>query len=68
MGEGLGISTLTVFLSLIFWGWLLGTIGVFLSVPLTIVLIAALDANESTRPLAVMLSSDAEGSPLSDET
>ena len=67
MGEGLGISTLAVFLSLIFWGWLLGTIGVFLSVPLTIVLIAALDANESTRPLAVLLSTDAEGSSLSDE-
>ena len=68
MGEGLGISTLTVFLSLIFWGWLLGTIGVFLSVPLTIVLIAVLEANESTRPLAVLLSADADKNSLSDET
>ena len=60
MGQGLGISTLTVFLSLIFWGWLLGTIGVFLSVPLTVVLIAMLDANESTRSLAVLLRTDTD--------
>jgi AI-2 transport protein TqsA len=68
MGKGLGISTLAVFLSLIFWGWLLGTIGVFLSVPLTIVLIAVLEANESTRPVAVLLSADEGESSLSNET
>ncbi len=67
MGKGLGISTLTVFLSLIFWGWLLGTIGVFLSVPLTVALIAVLDANESTRPLAALLRTDADESAISDE-
>ena len=44
MGKGLGISTLAVFLSLLFWGFVLGTVGVFLSVPLTMVLMIALDA------------------------
>lgn len=58
MGRGLGISTLAVFLSLLFWGWVLGTIGVFLSVPLTMVLIIALDASPQTRPLAIMLGPD----------
>jgi len=58
MGRGLGISTLAVFLSLLFWGWALGTIGVFLSVPLTMVLIIALDASPQTRPLAIMLGPD----------
>ena len=55
MGQGLGISTLAVFLSLIFWGWLLGATGVFLAVPLTITLMMALDASPVTRPMAILL-------------
>lgn len=55
MGRGLGISTLVVFLSLLFWGWVLGTVGVFLSVPLTMVLLIALDSRPQTRPLAILL-------------
>lgn len=60
MGRGLGISPLAVFLSLLFWGWVLGTIGVFLSVPLTMVLMIALEANPSARPFVVLL-----GPPIS---
>ncbi len=55
MGRGLGISTLAVFVSLLFWGWIFGLVGMFLSVPLTAALIAALDASPHTRPLAIML-------------
>jgi predicted PurR-regulated permease PerM len=55
MGRGLGISTLAVFLSLLFWGWVLGTVGVFLSVPLTMTLMIALDASPQTRPLVILL-------------
>jgi hypothetical protein len=58
MGRGLGISTLAVFLSLLFWGFVFGTIGVFLSVPLTMVLIIALDASPLTRPIAILLGPD----------
>ncbi|NTS77727.1 AI-2E family transporter [Catenovulum sp. SM1970] len=60
MGKGLGISTLVVFLSLIFWGWLLGTIGMFLSVPLTMVLKVALEASDEYRWLATFLASEEE--------
>jgi predicted PurR-regulated permease PerM len=63
MGRGLGISTLVVFLSLLFWGWVLGTVGVFLAVPLTMALIIALDASPQTRPIAILLGPEVTQKP-----
>ena len=60
MGRGVGLSALVVFLSLIFWGWVLGPVGMFLSVPLTITAKIALAANDETRWVAVLLGTGGE--------
>lgn len=55
MGKTLGLSTLVVTLSLLFWGWLLGTVGMLLSVPLTMVIKIALESSPKTIQYAVLL-------------
>ena len=70
MGRNLGLSTLIVFISLIFWGSLLGVIGAILCIPLTMTLKVAFEINESTRWISVMLGSekfDESSKPISKE-
>ena len=55
VGRKLGLSALVVIISMIFWGWVLGPIGMVLSVPLTMIAKIALASNEDTRWIAVML-------------
>jgi AI-2 transport protein TqsA len=60
MGKTLGLSSLVVFLSLVFWGWIWGPIGMFLSVPLTMVVKILLEHSDDLKWIGVMLGSGAE--------
>lgn len=59
MGRRLGLSTLVVFLSLVFFGWMWGTVGMLLAVPLTMVVKIFLENSEDLRWVAVLLDSAA---------
>ncbi len=55
VGKKVGLSTLVVIISMIFWGWVFGPIGMLLSVPLTMIAKIVFASQEKTRWLAVLL-------------
>ncbi len=63
MGRRVGLSTLVVFLSMVFWGWLLGPVGMLLSVPLTMVGKFAAESSDRTRWLAILMGPEVEPAP-----
>tara|TARA_S200000501_G_scaffold25072_1_gene21703 strand:- start:10058 stop:11113 length:1056 start_codon:yes stop_codon:yes gene_type:complete len=59
LGKGLGLSTLVVFLSLLFWGWLFGPIGMILCIPITTIIKIAFANTKNTRWVSTLLEASA---------
>ncbi len=55
MGDGLNLSSFVVFVSLIFWGWVLGPVGMFLSIPLTMLITIALENGTDSKYIARLM-------------
>ncbi len=59
-GKTLNLSTLAILINLVFWGIIWGPIGMFFSVPLLVALFIITAQFDSTRPIAILLSSNGE--------
>jgi len=60
MGSSLNLSPLVVLLALSLWGQIWGIIGMFLSVPITVIVMIILSHFPQTRPVAIMLSENGQ--------
>lgn len=60
MGHSLGLSTIIVFVSLLFWGWVFGFAGMLLAVPLTMTVKIAFESSKKSKHIALLMSSNRE--------
>ncbi|MEN8151856.1 MAG: AI-2E family transporter, partial [Planctomycetota bacterium] len=72
MGKALGLSIFVTVISLVFWNWVLGPVGMLLSIPLTMIVKILLEHSEDLKPAAILLGSaesgSTEASPLSPDS
>ncbi len=57
LGSRLNLSPFIILVSLIFWGWLWGIVGAFLSVPITVVIKIICDNVPYLRPIGIFMGS-----------
>ena len=55
MGHSLHLSTLVIFLSMIFWGWMWGILGMVLAVPMTVSIKIICEHIDDLKPIAALL-------------
>lgn len=55
LGERFGISTVIVILSVLFWGFVWGPVGMFLAVPLTMLVKVMLDNSSDLRWISALM-------------
>lgn len=58
MGNKLNLSGLVIIIALAVWGAIWGITGMILSVPIMVIIMLMLSTNPTTRPLAIMMSSN----------
>jgi AI-2 transport protein TqsA len=63
MGAELNLSPLVVFIAVVVWAWILGAAGALLAVPLTVGLLALMEAYPASRPYAALLRNTVEPAP-----
>jgi AI-2 transport protein TqsA len=63
MGMELNLSAVVIFVSIIVWAWILGPAGALLAVPLTVAVVAFLEAYPASRPIALLMRDHAEAEP-----
>ncbi|QDV40357.1 AI-2 transport protein TqsA [Stieleria neptunia] len=65
LGRSMKLSSVLVFLSIVFWGWMWGMMGVFLAVPILIALTMISQSLETMSPVSALLGGEQfDGSPL----
>lgn len=67
LGRRFGISTVVVILSVLFWGWLWGPVGMLMAVPLTMLLKVAMDNSSDFRWIAVAISKESKSNEALNE-
>ena len=67
MGKNLGISPLIVFIAMLFWGFVLGPVGMLFATPLMIVIKIVLESRPVTRDMGILLSDEAQIDQLEKE-
>lgn len=58
VGRRLGVSILVVLISVLFWGWVWGPLGMLLAVPLTMMIKVVLDSSPEFRWISVAMSAE----------